>query len=461
MLTNKYYNEEYEKIILGILMLDNSLIDIVSGRLHKDCFYNAKNKFIYECILKQWNEKHCVNMLTLGTDNQSLKPAELAELTNLNCSTANWEFFVTEIVNLFTARRMARELKELSETVSGANTSEIIGELNSKIANYMQIGGSTSSNPRDLVFKISDMMQEAMNSPNPYLGYDCGFENLNDILDGFQTKQMVVVGARPSIGKTAFALSLLTNFCKKNIPTSFFSLEMANNQLMFRVLSSETRIPAGMLRKGLCLHSKEAVGKIQNCFRRMFEWPLNLYDTDIDNDSILFSKIRYEAKINGSKIIFIDHLGLIESSNSTGQRYVDVGKITKTLHKMAKELDVCIILLCQCGRAAEGKKPDMSLLRESGNIEQDADVIMFLHRDRDVVEKSIPTEVIVAKNRDGKLGTANMMFIPNFAKFVEDKGNNVDNEERGFAPAVPVKTQKPQMETINNTSKDFDDNSLF
>lgn len=454
----KYFDESYEKIILGILLLDNSLIDIISGRLPSDCFYNAKNRFVYNCILKAWGEKHYVNVLTLCTDNAKLNPADLAELTNINCSTVNWEFFVTELVNMFTARRMNRELKELSNTVSGGNVNEVIGELNSKLANYMQTGGATSSNPKDLIFQISDMMQEAMKSTDTYLGYDCGFENLNDLLDGFQTKQMVVVGARPSIGKTAFALSLLSNFCKRNIPTSFFSLEMANNQLMFRILSSETKIPAGMLRKGLCLHSKDALTKIKTAFSRMFEWPLNIYDTDIDNDNILFSKIRYEAKINGSKIIFIDHLGLIESSNSTGQRYVDVGRITKTLHKMAKELDVCIILLCQCGRAAEGKKPDMSLLRESGNIEQDADVIMFLHRDRDTTEKAIPTEVIVAKNRDGKLGTANFLFIPGFVKFAEDKGNR-DNDERGFAPVIPVKTT--QTVSVNNTSNGFDDNAIF
>ena len=423
---NTLYNESYERAVLGIMLIDNTLIDIISGRLVKECFYSAKNKYLYEKICEQWREKKLANILSLSTSYTNIGASFLAELTNEVPSTSNWEFYVTELLNFYTARRMKTELGQLVANINGENAVDTINQLNSKVSNYMSIGGNQASNTQQLIERVGEQMQDAFNRHVDLLGYSCGFQNLDDILDGFQTKQLYVLGARPSIGKTAYALSLLAGFAKLNIQCSVFSLEMNDEQLFYRMAAAESRIPASHLRKGLFMHSKDAMMRVQNAFRRMYQYPINIFDTDIDNDNILYSKIRYEAKINGSKVIFIDHLGLIESSNSSGQRYVDVGRITKTLHKMAKELDVCIILLCQVGREAEGKEPNMSLLRESGNIEQDADVIMFLHRERDTTDKMIPTKVIVAKNRDGKIGTANFLFQPDFAKFIVDNGSRND-----------------------------------
>lgn len=452
---NALYNESYERVVLGILLIDNTLIDIISGRLIKECFYSAKNRYLYEKICEQWQEKKLVNILSLSTSFSNISAASLAELTSETPSASNWEFYVTELLNLYTARRMKTEVGQLLTNISGSNTSETISQFNSKLANYMSIGGNQASNAQQLIERLGDQMQDAFNRKVELLGYSCGFGNLDSVLDGFQTKQLYVIGARPSIGKTAYALSLLMGFAKQNIQCSVFSLEMNDEQLFYRMVASESKVPASHLRKGLFMHSKDAMMRVQNAFRRMYQFPINIFDKDIDNDNILYSKIRYEAKINGSKVIFIDHLGLIESSNSTGQRYVDVGRITKTLHKMAKELDVCIILLCQCGREAEGKEPNLSLLRESGNIEQDADVIMFLHRERDTTDKMIPTKVIVAKNRDGKIGTVNFLFQPDFAKFVMDNGSR--NDEVGTAPDL----RRSPYEQRSNNSSSWNDNDKF
>lgn len=460
MLDAKFFNAEYEKVVLGVMLIDNSLIDIIAGRLNKDCFSVAKYKYIYEKIITVWHEKGCANILALSTYlNGKINAIDLAELTDSTPSSSGWEFYVKELINLYTARRMKYELGELTASLNGQNTDDVIAELNSKVAKFMEIGGNESKDTKSLVFKISEQMQEAFKNNAMYLGYDCGYENLNQIVDGFQTKQMYVVGARPSIGKTAFALGLLSGFAKNKIPCSVFSLEMSAESLFYRLISSESKIPSWQIRKGICLHSKESIAKIQSTFQRVFEWPVNIFDTDIDNDSILYSKIRYEAKINGSKVIMIDHLGLIESSQTSGQRYVDVGRITKTLHKMAKELDVCIILLCQVARAAEGKKPTLAELRESGNIEQDADVIMFLHRERDANEKNIPTEVIVEKNRDGRIGTAKFLFQPDMSKFVEDRGQR--NNELGEAPDMRVNYGHKVVDNPRQTISEETEQEIF
>jgi replicative DNA helicase len=182
------------------------------------------------------------------------------------------------------------------------------------------------------------------------------------------------------------------------------------------------------------------------------ELPISVFDSDIDNDKKLYARIRYEARIKGSKVIMIDHLGLIEVSDSSGQRYVDVGRITKTLHKMAKELKVCIVVLAQCGREAEGKKPNLALLRESGNIEQDGDVIMLLHRKREITDTEekdplaeLPTDVIIAKNRDGRTGTATFAFQPTTMRFREDVGRSVLDDLGERNDSVKKKEYKDEI----------------
>ena len=239
---------------------------------------------------------------------------------------------------------------------------------------------------------------------------------------------MYVIGARPSIGKTAFALSILTGLARKGTKCSMFSLEMSASSLYYRMVSAMSGIPMWQIRKGIIGN----VSKYLHAGSVLSELPISVFDSDIDNDKKLYARIRYEARIKGSKVIMIDHLGLIEVSDSSGQRYVDVGRITKTLHKMAKELKICIVVLAQCGREAEGKKPNLALLRESGNIEQDGDVIMLLHRKREITDTEekdplaeLPTDVIIAKNRDGRTGTATFAFQPTTMRFREDVGRSV------------------------------------
>lgn len=415
-----FFNKEFEKAILAVMMLDNTLIDIIRGRISKDVFYDSKNKFIYEKICEQWEKQKCVNILTLATSDCGLDASQLAALTNEIPSTANWEFYVSSVLELYVSREMKTKVLETLSTLTGNNTTDVISTLNSQITNFMMIGGSEGVDVKNLCLTIPEKIQKAWKEKKNLLGYSCGYSQLDDITDGFQTKNLYVVGARPSIGKTAFGMNLIANFCRQDIKCSVFSLEMSAEALFYRMLSGESKLPSWQIKKGFCLDYKAGINKLQIGLEKLFSYPLNILDSDISLDNLLYSKIRYEAKIRGSKVILIDHLALINPSNPTGQRYYDVGRITSTLHAMCKELDICIILLCQCGREAEGKRPNLALLRESGNIEQDADVIMFLYRERDMNQAEIPTDVLVEKHRDGKLGTVKMNFFTDQTRFEED-----------------------------------------
>ena len=425
-----FYNEEYERVLIAAMLLDNEIIDSVKSKVSAECFHNPKYRLIFETIINQYVENGCSNTLTLIDKLNKINPVEIAELSNATVSSANWEFYARKIKNLSTTRVMKREINSLFETLDGDNVEEVINEANSKLSSYIGSGDNNGVDAKNMCVDIPEKMLETYKrykSGQTLLGYDCGYEELNNILDGFQTGTFYIIGARPSIGKTAFGLNLINNLCKNKIPSTIFSLEMSYEKLFYRLSSQVSGIPTRKIEKGLCFATRGGMARFQNAMRTIFEYPLCIYDEGVDVDTVLYSKIRMEAKVKGTKVFLIDHLGLVQSSNTSGNRYVDVGKITATLHKMVKELNVCIILLCQCGREAEGKEPTLSLLRESGNIEQDADVVMLLSRKRDMNEANVPTKVIVAKQRDGSIGEVDMTFQLPFSRFREGDPSDVNN----------------------------------
>lgn len=414
------YNEDYERAILGIMLTDNSLIDIIRGRIGQDSFYSPKCRFLFDRIVGQWIKNHCATILSLTTECQKMNPAEIASLTDTVSTTSNWEFYVTKVRDYHLMRTIRRDMAVVAEKVDVDNVANTVAGLSSRISSYMQYEGDKGTSMQNLCMAVPEQIQKAHSEKRRYKGYDSGWAQISDILNGFQEKKLYVIGARPSIGKTAFAMGLLSNFCRQGITCCAISLEMSCESLFYRMLSVESKVPMWQLESGTVMEYRDGLQKLERGLNTLYQFPMNIVDTDIDDEDMVYSKIRYEARIKGTKVFLIDHLGLVESTDRQRQKYEQVGHITKTLHKMAKELDVVIILLCQLSRGAEGKKPNMSLLRESGNIEQDADVVMFLHRERDANEKQIPTDVIVEKNRDGKIGTAKMLFLPSYTKFVED-----------------------------------------
>lgn len=450
----KINNETTEKFLLECLLLNPPLIEMLSG-FPKECFFFAKNRYIYQVMCKQYAEKRYFDLVTLAED-ENIDPKYIATLTNNVPSPEVWKFYVKELRSMYDARRVKEDLANALNSIGDKTSSEVTSELITKLAAY-SASEVNSYNMKDLAVTALEQIQKAFNNKRLYTGFESGFEGLDDIVDGFQKDNMYVIGARPSIGKTAFALALVMGIASKGIKTSVFSLEMSATSLFYRMASARSDIPMWQIKKGVINETSMMSKRFMAASQYLFELPINVMDSGIDNDKVLYSRIRYEAKVNHAEVIVIDHLGLIEVSDSSGQRYVDVGRITKTLHKMARELNVCIIVLAQCGREAEGKKPNLALLRESGNIEQDADVIMLLHRQRELDDekekdnplKVFPTDVIVAKNRDGKTGTATFSFKPICMKFTEDANRSVLSDDEG-GPKYKVKPKTKEEEDKDN-----------
>lgn len=426
------FNKEHEKALLNIMLMDTTLIDLIKLRVNPDNFQNPKYKLIFKTIIEQWERFHHVDFITLQHELRTDVYKYVLDLMDVVTSTAGWEYYADEIVKNSLVHRIVTDLEVLRGTVNTNNVNDKIGEMSNMVTDYLKLQSNPSKTMQNLVIELTEEVEAAYKNKKELLGYDTGWSELNSITDGFQTQNLYVLGARPSIGKTACAMAILSYICKTKIPSAFISLEMSAKSILYRMVASEAKLPAWQIKKGACFNYKEGTNKFIRAMQTITEYPLNFYDTNIKNENQIYSTIRYEAKVNGTKFFVIDHLGLVKFLNPTAQRYADIGNFTSGLKDLAKELDVCILLLCQCGRAAEGKEPTLAELRESGNIEQDADVIMFLHREREVDAASIPTKLVIAKNRDGRLGTVNLCYLSDYTKFIEDKG--VNNDEVGKQP---------------------------
>lgn len=421
------YNDEAERCLLNSILIEPSLMDRIAP-FPKDCFFNINNKRIYQSMCELWETKHFFDIVSLVEHNKEIAPAYIATLTDKVPSSESWKYYSNTLTDLYKKRELTKSASSLLKEAGNKNSLELIDELQTALAN-LDTNEVKRNSIKDLAYTAVEEVQRASKEKKMITGFESGFEELDRVLDGFQTGNMYILGARPSIGKTAFALELALGISSKGVKTSIFSLEMSSMALYYRMLSNKSDIPMWQIKKGFISESQRLIEKFENASNKLFNLPIAIMDSGIDNDKVLYSRIRYEAKVKQAKVIMIDHLGLIEVSDSSGQRYVDVGRITKTLHKMARELNVCLIVLAQCGREAEGKKPNLSLLRESGNIEQDGDVIMLLHRQRELEGKAtdnpfreFPTDVIVAKNRDGDTGPVPFSFKPICMKFREDAG---------------------------------------
>lgn len=417
-----FYNEDYEKYILGCMLTDNTLIDVISGKLSKACFYSLKNALIFETICEEMDSNKCCTILSLINKLSQMNPADIASLTDAVNTTSNWDFYVEEVKKFYLARQMKTELATKLEKLSPDTILDTVHSLDSDLTNFMKHDTGKPVDVKKMCGLFVQSVIDASKNKDKYLGMDTGWDNLSGILDGLQSGKLVIIGARPSVGKTAFALQLARNFAQQKIKTCIFSLEMTANSLMTRLASLESGMSIYSLQHGMCATTMSGLGKVNSALARIYEFPLKIYDSGLTDEKELISRIRVQAKTEGTKVFFVDHIGLVRHSNPMMKRVEQLDDITQKLLHTAQELDVTIILLCQLRRDAEGKKPCLADLRDSGAIEQNADICMFIHRERATGnETEIASEIMVVKHRDGACGTAKMLFLPKNTKFVECK----------------------------------------
>jgi replicative DNA helicase len=427
------HNIEAEQAVLGALLLNWGAMAEVVSNLRPDRFYSLQNQIIYDALVKLYTKSatgdtiSLINELTVeGKLEQAGGAAYIASLTDTVPSAANIDYYAQMVLDRAARRdliHISSELKASSFDLQKESNS-LLDEAEQKIFALAEKNETTSIySAQDIMVKEIELIEARYKSKNQFTGVPTGFAKLDTYTSGFQNSELIIIGARPSIGKTALALSMIQNIaCEKRIPCGFFSLEMPYESIGMRLLAQEARVPMQKIRSGML--KVDDVKKIQDAAGRWFEAPLYTVDTPNMKLLDLRAVARRMVKNQGVKIIFIDYIGLISTDDPTAPVFEQVSLISKSLKALARELSIPIVALCQVARDAEGQEPNLAQLRGSGSIEQDADVVMFLHRDRlkdEVVAQD--AKIILAKQRNGACGDIDIMFLPSYSKF-ENKADD-------------------------------------
>jgi replicative DNA helicase len=414
---------DFEEAIIGSLMLDKHCIDKCSD-LTPQMFYKEEHKLIYQNIVQLLNENKPIDFLSIS---QSLKEngqiekiggvAKLAYITSRIQSSANIEYQKSILIQKFIQRETMMVCSDAMQRIWNEGIDPFKEkDLIIKKLEDLNAAKSTSFKKLDyIVDETMTLLEKIQGQDTNITGIDTGYSRLNNNLNGWQNSDLVIIGARPATGKTAFCLNLVTNIIRQNIPCAVFSLEMSSKQLVDRLISNVTNIEAYRLKSGDLDESHWTSLHTQ-------KWTYPLYIDDTASLNILDFKARARRMVKdlGVKFIVVDYLQLM-TTYDTGNREQQLGSISRGLKATAKELNVPIISLAQLSRDVEksNRLPMLSDLRESGSIEQDADIVMFLHNNTDPMEQIVDVSLVIAKHRAGQVGIIDYEFQKGFQRFVE------------------------------------------
>jgi replicative DNA helicase len=471
---------DLEEAVLGAMLIDEKGVNEIIELLSPEVFYKRSHQLIYESIERLFRESEPIDLLTVSADlkkNKNFEPAGgdfyLISLSQKVSSSAHIEFHSRIILQKYIQRKLITISNEIIQKSYNESTDvmDLLDEAESKLYDVAQGNIKTSTeSAQNLVIRAKARIEEIAKQEG-LSGVSTGFEKLDKLTSGWQPSDLVIIAARPGMGKTALALSMARNISvQQKIPVAFFSLEMSSVQLITRLISSETGLSSDKLRTGkLADHEWQQLNiKVSD----LESSPLFIDDSPSLTIFELRAKARRLASSHGIKLIIIDYLQLmnIGSSNKAGNREQEISTISRNLKALAKELDIPVIALSQLSRAVETrggtKRPILSDLRESGAIEQDADIVSFLYRpeyygitewDDDMKTPSEGQgEFIVAKHRNGALDSIKLKFIPNLGKF-EDLG--------GFDSPFEFQSKLNPENKLSNFSeprnKDEDDDMPF
>ena len=435
---------DLEEAVLGALMLEKDAYSIISDILKPECFYEYKHQLIYTAIVDLAMKQEPIDMLTVCEQlrrNGKLEEVGgeyvITELTGRVSSAANIEFHARIIAQKYLARELIRftgeiQAKAYEETY---DVDDLMQEAEGQLFEISQRNVKkdvTQINP--VINEALHILEIASNRKDGLSGLQSGFTDLDKMTSGWQNSDLIIIAARPAMGKTAFALSMAKNMAIDNhVPVGFFSLEMSNVQLVNRLISNVCEIKGEKLKNGQ-LEPYEWI-QLDKQIKRLYDAPLYVDDTPSLTIFELQTKVRRLVKEHGVKIIMIDYLQLMGAGDSRiGNRQEEVATISRALKQLAKELNIPIIALSQVNREAgkregdEGKRPQLTDLRESGSIEQDADIVCFIHRPEyyhiggeEMKGKAV---IIIAKHRNGAVGDVNLRFRAIYASF-ENLGDNI------------------------------------
>lgn len=446
---------DLEEAVLGAMMIDKKGVDEVIDILQADAFYKEAHKHIFEAIVQLFTDTQPIDLLTVSAQLRKNAKLDLAggdfyliQLTQKIASSAHIEFHSRIILQKYIQRSLIRISSDIIEESYDETTDvfDLLDKAESKLYEVTQGNIKRSSETaQSLVLQAKKRIEEIAKQEG-LSGIATGFEKLDKITSGWQPSDLIIIAARPGMGKTAFVLSMARNIAIDfGKPVALFSLEMSSVQLITRLISSETGLSSEKLRTGkLEKHEWEQLSiKVKNLEKA----PLFIDDSPSLSIFDLRAKARRLASQHGIKLIIVDYLQLMTAGGNGkggGNREQEISTISRNLKALAKELSVPVIALSQLSRAVEtrgsSKRPLLSDLRESGAIEQDADIVSFIYRpeyykiDEWDDEEQSPTagqaEFIIAKHRNGSLENIRLKFIGNLGKFdnLEDYGSGFDSE---------------------------------
>lgn len=460
---------DLEEAVLGALLLEKEAVNDVIDILQPESFYKDSHQKIYTAVQELFGAGDPIDLLTV-TDKLRKSaqlefiggPYYISQLTNRVASAANIEFHARIIAQ----KHILRELIRISSsTITKAfdDSTDVFDLLDEAEGNLFQVAESnirkTGDNMGSLVRQALAKIEELGNRDEGISGVPTGFRDLDEMTSGLQPSDMIILAARPAMGKTSFALTMARNTASFGKGVAVFSLEMSSLQLVTRLISSETGLTSEKLRKGkLQDHEWE---QLTSKVEELTNAPIFIDDTPAISVFELRAKCRRLKAKEDIQLIVIDYLQLMTAGGKGGNREQEISTISRSLKGLAKELNIPVVALSQLSRQVETrtghKRPMLSDLRESGAIEQDADIVMFLYRPsyygftEDEEGNSVEgiTELIIAKHRNGKVDTVKLKFIDHLAKFV-----NNDYSEMSFGSSLPQSDEFGGEYTVSSRMND-------
>ncbi len=442
-------NLDAEKAVLGSIMLRPEALHEVEDILSGDSFYAEKHKIIWKSMADLAVKHEPIDLISLSAKLRENKMLDsigggtyLTELLNAVPLSTNVKHYAEIVEKKFILRRLIEAADDVSELGFSENDDDVDELLDKAEKKIFEITGT----PKGQKFiSIKQTLNEAWErieklhaNPGDLRGVPTGFKALDDMLSGFQKSDLIILAARPSMGKTTLALDIARLAATKhNVPVGIFSLEMDSQQLVDRMLAAESRVNAWNLRTGR-LNADSEFSRLRDALDKLSKAPIFIDDQSSNSIAKMRAFARRLKAEHGLGLIIVDYLQLMTTSKNYDSMVNQVTEISRSLKGLARDLEVPVIALSQLSRAVEsrGGRPRLSDLRDSGSIEQDADVVMFIHREdkyKEKEEKNNIAEIMIEKHRNGPVGKVELYFDEKMTTFVDLEKSNFSD----FAPAGP------------------------
>lgn len=472
-------DKDLEEAVLGALMLERDAYTTICDILKPESFYEPANQRIYEAIQTLGASQRPIDMLTVteqlrlnGTLEEVGGPVFISELTSRVASAANVEFHARIVAQKFLARELISFASNIeSKAFDESNdVDDLLQEAEGKLFEISQRNLRKDVTQIDpVISQAIEQIQAAANRSSGLSGLESGYHDLDRLTSGWQNSDLIIIAARPAMGKTAFVLSMAKNMAiNYNTPVAIFSLEMSNLQLVSRLISNVCELEGEKIKSGRL--SPVEWDQLMARIKHLNGAPLFIDDTPSLSIFELRTKARRLVREHQVKFIIIDYLQLMNASGMKfGSREQEVSMISRSLKQLAKELNIPIVALSQLNRSVEnrtdGKRPQLSDLRESGAIEQDADIVCFIHRPEYYTRSDVDAngndirglaEFIVAKHRSGSVDDVKLRFRAKFARFENwDDDSGMAMASVGSRLNAPGAAEPLQTEPLHGGSADF------